>query len=60
MFSTDTDYELNIPNYLLILPNTMKNLNNCRIAALVREDIEVKVLNQFMNDKYLDEDFLQR
>ena len=33
-----------------MLPKTMDNLKNCRIAALVKNGIEVKQLDQFMNN----------
>ena len=50
IFSQDRDYEVNIPNYKLILPNTMGRLGNCRVAVLVKEGTNVQKLDRFMND----------
>ena len=50
IFSSDKDYELHIPNYKLIMSKTMNRLQNSRIAALVHEKLEVKLLDQYMND----------
>ena len=50
IFHDTQDYELHVPVYSLILPNMMNNLNNCRLAIRVHDGIEVKVLNEYMND----------
>ena len=47
---SDQDFELFIPEYKLILPNTMQLLNNCRIAILAKEEMDIQVLNKYMNN----------
>ena len=48
IFKNDNDYELHIPDYHIILPNTMELVGNCRLALLVKEGINVQILEQFM------------
>ena len=50
IFSWVMDYELHVPNYTLILPNTTSRIGNCRIAALVKDGLNVQKLNNHMND----------
>ena len=44
-----TETERNIPGYNLLLPRTIEDKKVARIVMLVREDIEVKVLTQYMD-----------
>ena len=49
IFSTNQDYELHVPGYSLILPKTMDLIGNCRVAILVKDGIDVQVLDKFMD-----------
>ena len=49
IFSWYTDYELHIPNYTLILHKTMRRIGNCRIAVLVKDGLNVQVMDNIMN-----------
>ena len=49
IFNTDQEYELHIPGYTLILPRTMDLIGNCRVAILVKEGVDVQVLDKFMD-----------
>ena len=42
------EHERTIPGYEIILPQTMNKLKYARIILLVRQGMEVKVLNQYM------------
>ena len=41
-------YEISMQGYRMILPNTMTTMGHCRIVALVREQLEVEVINDLM------------
>ena len=43
------DYEKNIKGYDMILPRTIERRNIARIVMLVKQDIQVEVLNAFMD-----------
>ena len=42
----DQDHKIHVPGYSIILPNTMSLLGNCRIAVLIREGMNVQVLDK--------------
>ena len=43
-------WRVNIPNYRILLPNTMSNLKHARIVLLVKNDITVQQL-KISNDE---------
>ena len=50
IFKSDKDYELHVSDYSLLLPNTMDRIGNCRVAILVKDGVDVQVLNKYMED----------
>ena len=49
IFEENKDHELYIANYKIVLPNTLESQGVCRLAVLVREGVQVKILQEYMN-----------
>ena len=49
ILNSDLEHELFVPGYKLILPKTMQFLGNCRIALLVRDCIDIQLLDRYMD-----------
>ena len=49
LFTEVEDYRRVIPGYRLILTNTMDEMKYCRLALLIKEEINFKLETEFMD-----------
>ena len=50
LWDNTSDVEHNIPGYTLILPNTWSNLKHARIICLVKDDLNIHILREHMDE----------
>ena len=49
IFRENEEHEILIPGYKMVLLNTMDTQGFCRLAVLLKEDIQIKILTEFMD-----------